>query len=145
MIAHSQAPPVLTSELYVHEILQNFISNAIKYTQHGSITLSAVAAEKGGVRFSVKDTGIGLSATDKKKIFQKFYRSEDFRTRKTRGTGLGLYITVKLAERINGKIWFDSQLNQGSTFYLEVPPIGARRESLKKIAKSEIKEVVKAI
>ncbi|MBI3984035.1 hypothetical protein HY346_01935 [Candidatus Microgenomates bacterium] len=119
---------VNTSELYVREILQNFITNALKYTEKGQITLSAEATGEGGVIFSVKDSGIGISSSDKHKIFSKFYRAEDYRTRKTRGTGLGLYITLKLAERIGAKIWLESQLDHGSTFYLEVPPLGERHK-----------------
>ncbi len=114
------ADTINTSDLYVHEVLQNFITNALKYTQKGSIKLAASKSDR-GIIFSVADSGIGISESDQKKIFSKFYRAEDYRTRETRGTGLGLYITKKLAQRINGRIWFTSRLNQGSIFYLEVP------------------------
>jgi two-component system, OmpR family, phosphate regulon sensor histidine kinase PhoR len=116
--------PILTSEYRVHEILQNLITNAIKYTPKGNITVKAQPSPDGksSILFSVKDSGIGISAADKKHIFSKFFRSEDYRTRQTGGTGLGLYITRKLAERLNGKVWFESKLNQGTTFFLEVPP-----------------------
>lgn len=143
--ADSKVPSILTSELYIREVLQNFITNAIKYTAKGGLTLKATPTEHGGVKFSVSDTGIGISNSDKKNIFSKFYRSEDFRTRKTRGTGLGLYITLKLAERVHGKIWFDSVLNEGSTFYLEVPPIGALKQDHSKVAKEEIKDFAQAV
>jgi two-component system, OmpR family, phosphate regulon sensor histidine kinase PhoR len=136
---------IISSPLYVREVLQNFITNALKYTDKGSLTLSAEPDEGGGVIFSVKDTGIGISATDKKRVFSKFFRSEDFRTRKTRGTGLGLYITIKLAERINGKIWFDSELNVGSTFYLLVPPIGAQKKDHPKVAHEEMKDFAASV
>jgi len=136
---------LLTSELYIREVLQNFITNALKYTEKGRITLGVVAAEHGGVKFSVQDSGIGISASDRKNIFSKFYRSEDYRTRQTRGTGLGLYITLKLAERVRGKIWFDSVLNKGSTFYLQVPPIGALKKDHRKVAKEEIKDFARAV
>lgn len=136
---------ILTSELYIREILQNFITNALKYTEKGGLTLTIQPAEHGGVRFGVTDTGIGIAGTDKKNIFSKFYRSEDFRTRKTRGTGLGLYITLKLAERIHGKIWYESELNKGSTFYLEVPPIGALKQDHSKVTKEEIKDFAQAV
>lgn len=111
---------VLTSEHEVHEVLQNFLTNAIKYTQHGSVTLS-VEHHAGVVVISVKDTGIGISASDKAKVFQKFYRSEDYRTRATGGTGLGLYITKKLVERAGLGMDFVSRLNYGSTFRLIIP------------------------
>lgn len=139
-----QLPAILTNELYVHEIIQNFITNALKYTEKGSITLRAESAGN-NVRFSVKDTGIGIGASDKLQIFSKFYRAEDFRTRKTRGTGLGLYITLKLVQRIKGKVWFSSELNKGSVFYLEVPPIGAQKQDQPKVANAEVKKFIKSV
>ncbi|MDB5178331.1 MAG: Multi-sensor signal transduction histidine kinase [Patescibacteria group bacterium] len=111
---------LVTSEHELHEILQNFLTNAIKYTDSGTVTLEAEKIP-GGVQFAVSDTGIGISASDKSKIFTKFYRSEDFRTRQTGGTGLGLYITHKLAEKLNADITFTSRLNHGSTFRVSVP------------------------
>jgi len=109
-----------SSDLYVHEILHNFITNAIKYTQTGSITVGAHTVPN-GVRFSVSDTGIGLSRSDQQKIFTKFFRSEDYRTRANSGTGLGLYITQKLASMLHAEIVATSELNHGSTFSLTVP------------------------
>ena len=109
-----------SSPLYVREILHNFITNAIKYTQTGQITVSARAVP-GGVAFSVSDTGIGLSRSDQQKLFTKFFRSEDYRTRQNNGTGLGLYITKKLAALLHADISLESQLNHGSTFTLTVP------------------------
>lgn len=137
--------PILTSALYVREILQNFITNALKYTQKGQILVGAKTDTEGRVVFSVKDTGIGISAPDKAKVFGKFYRSEDYRTRETRGTGLGLYITIKLAERIKGKVWFESELNKGSNFYLAVPTIGALSEDHAKVVRAETKDLVRSI
>lgn len=122
-IKHSlKLPNLSSSELYVREILQNFITNAIKYTEKGSITLSA-AARPDGVEFAVTDTGIGLSKSDKVKVFDKFFRSEDFRTRKNSGTGLGLYVTMKLARLLNADINIESQLNHGSTFSIFFPDL----------------------
>lgn len=144
-VSPKKVQSILTSELYIREVLQNFITNSIKYTNTGGITLSAETSEHGGVKFCVADTGIGISNSDKKNIFSKFYRSEDFRTRKTRGTGLGLYITLKLAERVHGKIWFDSTLNKGSKFYLQVPPIGALKKDHPQVAKEEIKDFAQAV
>jgi PAS domain S-box-containing protein len=111
---------VYTSEHALREILQNFLTNAIKYTKRGHVALR-VKHTDGGIEFVVEDTGIGISASDKPKIFTKFYRSEDYRTRQTGGTGLGLYITHKLAEKLGVTITFTSRLNHGSTFSLLVP------------------------
>lgn len=109
-----------TSKLYAHEILQNFVTNAIKYTEHGSITIGAKSDPK-GVRFTVSDTGIGISKSDQEKVFDKFFRSEDFRTRQRSGTGLGLYVTMKLARLLHAKISLESELNHGSNFTIFIP------------------------
>jgi PAS domain S-box-containing protein len=109
-----------TSKLYSREILQNFITNAIKYTENGSVTIGARPDPK-GVRFSVTDTGIGISKSDQEKVFDKFFRSEDFRTRQNNGTGLGLYVTMKLARLLHAEISVESELNHGSTFTIFIP------------------------
>ncbi len=111
---------VTTSRLYLHELLQNFITNSIKYTKTGSITLHAERTGK-KIVFEVHDTGIGISKSDQAKIFDKFYRSEDYRTRETGGTGLGLYVAAKLARKLNTSIEVKSRLNHGSTFSITLP------------------------
>lgn len=118
-----------SSKLYVREILQNFVTNAIKYTETGSVTVTAkpqgpghgIGSNGGGVVFTVHDTGIGISHGDQEKIFDKFFRSEDYRTRQNNGTGLGLYITIKLARIIHAEIDVSSRLNHGSTFTIFIP------------------------
>ncbi len=109
-----------SSKLYVREILQNFITNAIKYTAKGSVTLQVTAAPK-GVRFAVIDTGIGIGKGDQQRVFDKFFRSEDYRTREANGTGLGLYVTMKLSRLVNAEIDVKSELNHGSTFTIFIP------------------------
>lgn len=113
-----QLPYIYTSRMYLDEILQNFVTNAIKYTKKGSITITAGLSGKKSVVFRVKDTGIGISRSDRKRLFEKFFRSEDYRTRETSGTGLGLYVAMKLAQKIQAKLEVDSKLNKGSTFSL---------------------------
>lgn len=112
-----------SSKLYTKEVLQNFITNAIKYTEEGSITIGA-KQETNGVTFEVSDTGIGISKTDQERVFDKFFRSEDYRTRANNGTGLGLYVTMKLARIIHAEIKLDSVLNKGSTFSIFIPNYG---------------------
>lgn len=107
---------VKVSRLYLEEILQNFITNAIRYTPKGSITLSIKKTKSGEIIFKVIDTGIGISKADMAKIFDKFYRAEDYRTRETKGTGLGLYVSAKLAKKLGCKIEVESRLNHGSVF-----------------------------
>ncbi len=109
-----------SSKLYVQEIMQNFITNAIKYTEEGSVTVHAKKA-KDGVEFAVSDTGIGISKGDQARVFDKFFRSEDFRTRSQNGTGLGLHVTRKLAQMAKAQINLSSELGKGSTFTIYFP------------------------
>jgi signal transduction histidine kinase len=109
-----------SSKLYVREILQNFITNAVKYTETGSVTIRARSNPK-GIDFAVIDTGIGISKSDQNKVFDKFFRSEDYRTRANNGTGLGLYVTMKLVRLIHADIDVSSELNKGSTFSIFIP------------------------
>lgn len=111
---------VHTSRLYLGELLQNLVTNALKYTEEGSVTIRATR-RAGNITFSIIDTGIGISKADQKKIYQKFYRSEDYRTRETRGTGLGLYVSAKLARKIDTLIKLKSRLNHGSEFSFSLP------------------------
>lgn len=111
---------VVASRLYLKELLQNFVTNALKYTKEGSITLR-VQRKDNAITFEVKDTGIGISKTDQAKIFNKFYRSEDYRTRETGGTGLGLYVAAKLSKKLSTQIELSSRLNHGSSFSFTLP------------------------
>lgn len=127
-------PHISTSRLYLEEILQNFITNSIKYTKEGKVTMGADMTSEGSIKFAVTDTGIGMSKTDLEHIFEKFYRSEDYRTRETSGTGLGLYVVNKLVNKLGIKIDVQSRLNHGSTFSFELPvqasnsPVSAAKE-----------------
>ncbi len=111
-----------SSKLYTREILQNFITNALKYTEKGSVTIG-VRKKTNGTEFYVSDTGIGISKPDQEKVFDKFFRSEDYRTRKNNGTGLGLYVTMKLADLIHAEMDVKSELNKGSTFTIFIPDL----------------------
>lgn len=112
------------------QIVTNLMSNATKYTPPaGSIMISARKSAnqwdpKGApevVLVSVRDSGYGITLQDQEKIFQKFFRSDDPNIRESPGTGLGLSITRHLVEMQGGRIWFESQPGQGSTFYFTVP------------------------
>lgn len=106
---------IYTSRLYLEEMLQNFLTNSIKYTRQGHITLSAHRHGQ-GIRFAVSDTGIGISKTDQQRVFDKFYRAEDYRARETSGSGLGLYVVKKLSHKLGTTVRLQSRLNHGSTF-----------------------------
>jgi two-component system, OmpR family, phosphate regulon sensor histidine kinase PhoR len=117
----SNLPHIETSRLYLEEIMQNFITNALKYTKEGSITIKARLLDNGRITCSVVDTGIGINKHDQEHIFEKFYRSEDYRTRETSGTGLGLYVVQKLADKLETKIEVESRIDHGSTFSFVLP------------------------
>ena len=105
----------------LHQILLNLISNAIKFTDSGSITVRVTEdpdlPTPGAIRFSVSDTGIGIQSDKLDAIFESFTQGHASITRKYGGTGLGLTISKQLAELMNGRIWVDSTLGQGSTFH----------------------------
>lgn len=128
-------PEMATSRLYVKDILQNFISNAIKYTNEGSVEVTAKSTDNNSIVFAVKDTGTGITKAEQSKLFQKFWRSEDIHTRETEGTGLGLYIAAKLAKELGADIKVDSVKDKGSTFSVVVPTkvgVGGKIEVIEK-------------
>lgn len=123
-------PMVWADKVRLEQVLVNLVSNAHKYTPAGGEVVVAAercknewdpngAAEV--VHIWVKDNGIGISEEDQKKIFQKFFRSDDPKTREVTGTGLGLNITKSLVELQGGKIWFESEFRKGTTFHFTVP------------------------
>jgi len=115
-----ELPKIRGSRLYTREIIQNFITNAIKYTEKGTIVISA-SADKQVVHLSVADSGIGIGKPEHPKLFAKFFRSQDSRVRDINGTGLGLYVSLKLAKLMGGSISMNSELNKGSVFTLNLP------------------------
>ena len=116
-------PKIYTSKIYLNLILENLVANAVNFTDHGKIDIEAHLSEKDNdkIILSIKDSGVGISNSEKDKIFTKFYRAEDYKRKHTKGTGLGLYLTLKIAKVIGGNLWFESELNKGSTFFLEIP------------------------
>lgn len=113
---------VLADDLKLREVLNNFVSNGIKYTPQGSVTLSAMI-NAGKVRIQVTDTGLGVTDEDRQKLFQKFSRVNTSykELALVEGTGLGLYICKQFIEMMHGTIGLDSTPGQGSTFWVELP------------------------
>lgn len=113
---------VSVPSMAIEEIMQNILTNALKYTKTGGVTIGVEpGSDSKHVKFYVKDTGIGISKSDMPHVFQRFWRSEDYRTRETSGTGLGLHVVDQLAHKIGTQIRIESELNQGSCFSFELP------------------------
>jgi signal transduction histidine kinase len=101
-------------------VLLNLVGNAIKFTDTGKVVIQA-SASNGDFKLSVRDSGPGISAADQAKLFQEFQQAENPKTRKKEGTGLGLAISKRIVEMHGGRIWMESQLGKGSTFFVTLP------------------------
>ena len=112
-------PPVLADATRIQQVLVNLLHNAIKFTpSDGKVTVSAIQQGQ-AVRFAVADSGIGIDSDDLPRIFERFYKVD--RSRATSGTGLGLAIARHLVEAHDGRIWVESEVGRGSTFYFTLP------------------------
>ena len=105
----------------LRQVLTNLMSNAVKFTDHGRVTLDVAPEADGGVRFSVRDTGIGFDADEKSRIFERFQQADVSFTRRFGGTGLGLAISRELVELMGGALSCDSVPGEGSTFWFTLP------------------------
>jgi len=119
-------PPIWGDQGRVIQILTNLVSNAYKYTPDGGQIHIAINGHTGStspdhLTVSVRDTGVGISPEDQKKLFTKFFRADDPRVRDVPGTGLGLSITKSLVEIHGGEIWFRSAPDRGTTFTFTLP------------------------
>jgi signal transduction histidine kinase/DNA-binding response OmpR family regulator/HPt (histidine-containing phosphotransfer) domain-containing protein len=114
--------------LRISQIVKNLLSNAVKFTEQGEVELIIEKVEKNRVKFQVRDTGIGISEEQKERLFSKFSQGDGSTTRKFGGTGLGLTISQQLVKLMNGKIWVESGLERGSSFFFEIDLIELPRE-----------------
>ncbi|HRF95800.1 MAG TPA: HAMP domain-containing sensor histidine kinase, partial [Aggregatilineales bacterium] len=108
----------------LHQVFLNLLSNAVKFTPNGSVVLHA-HREEDGVHISVKDSGVGIAPKDHPKVFERFKQTESG-LRSAGGTGLGLPISKHFVEAHGGRIWFESDLGQGSTFHVLLPLKGEK-------------------
>jgi CheY-like chemotaxis protein len=117
-------PPLITDESKLAQILRNFVSNALKFTERGEVRVSARLSEDGtNIIFAVCDTGIGIAAEDLERIFHEFEQLDNPIQKRVRGTGLGLPLAKKLAELLGGRVTVESMPGRGSTFYATIPAV----------------------
>jgi signal transduction histidine kinase len=120
-IVNGPLPKVETDREKVKRVIMNLLSNSIKYTPAEGKVKITVAKNRGHLKISVSDSGVGIPKADQKKIFKRFFRSTNVIKLAPDGTGLGLFIAKSLVEAMGGKIWFDSEQNKGTTFYFTLP------------------------
>ena len=112
-------PSILIDEARLEQVLINLIHNAIKFTPPGGKIHVSAALQENSIVFAVQDTGIGIPQKDIDRIFERFYKTD--RSRSKSGTGLGLSIARHLVQAHQGKLWVESTVNRGSTFYFSIP------------------------
>jgi signal transduction histidine kinase len=117
-------PPDLSvgkgDEQRITQVLLNLVGNAIKFTEVGEVRVQVTSAN-GAFVVAVSDTGVGISAADQQKVFEEFQQADSSSTRKKGGTGLGLTIAKRIIEMHGGRIWVESSLGTGSTFWFTLP------------------------
>jgi PAS domain S-box-containing protein len=116
-----ETPAVQGDAQLLRQVVGNLISNAIKYTPEGGTIEIHLARGDGMVRWSVRDSGIGIPVTSQARLFEKFYRAENVTALETEGTGLGLYLVRLIMEQLGGRVWCASEEGSGATFLFTLP------------------------
>lgn len=114
-------PKIMADKEKIGSVIQNLFDNALKYTNTGGSILVGLESEKDGIKFKIKDSGIGIPKNQQPKIFNKFFRAANANKIETNGSGLGLFIAKKVIEDHGGSIWFESEENKGSAFFFILP------------------------
>lgn len=124
-------PGIMGDKNRLSQVLKNLLGNSLKFTDNGSIAIKAKKKEE-HILISIKDTGIGVSSDELKKIFTKFYQAYTGDDRNNEGTGLGLFICKEIIGKHNGKIWAESQVGKRSKFIIQLPYIHKMMVDFKK-------------
>lgn len=135
-------PTIETDGAKLRQVLQNMISNAIKFTERGTVTISLryLAADK-NVEFAVTDTGIGMAPEETAHIFDRFYQADSSQTRSFEGVGLGLYIVKEFTSLLGGKISVQSESGKGSTFTVTIPTEIAKSSESKLLSSQSVPSI----
>ena len=120
----SKLPTTTADPILLKIIIQNLISNAINYSSPKTPITIKIEKDKHNFLLTVSDHGIGIPKKDRSKVFTKLFRANNAQLFQTDGTGLGLYLTKSIIDSVAGKIWFDSEVNKGSKFYVQLPLAG---------------------
>lgn len=122
-------PPVVGDEARLRQVLDNLVSNAIKYSPDGGIIRLGAWQDSNGVTVYVADQGVGIPAHEQSRIFESFYRVDSGLRRQTKGTGLGLYLVKAIVEAHGGHVWVRSEPGKGSTFFFTLPQTALAQQS----------------
>ncbi|MBM4177314.1 HAMP domain-containing histidine kinase [Candidatus Gribaldobacteria bacterium] len=117
----NQLPSIKGDRLWLEQVIENLLDNAIKYTRGGGRIEVKLRGLKNKIHFSIQDFGVGIPKEEQRFIFERFFRSKNALKEQTRGSGLGLHIVKKVVELSGGKIWFKSKEGKGTTFYFVLP------------------------
>lgn len=105
----------------IGQVINNFLSNSLKYSPKGKNIEVSCKEMNGNIQVSVKDEGMGIKPQDQEKLFDRYYRIESVHTQAIAGFGLGLYLSAEIIQRHKGKVWVESEMGKGSTFYFSLP------------------------
>jgi PAS domain S-box-containing protein len=121
LAAPKRLPAVRADEQQLRQVLVNLVDNAVKYSPDGGPVTVRLKRDEDHVLWSVSDRGLGIPASERRRVFEKFYRLDPHMTRGIGGTGLGLYICRELVNRLDGRIWVEANNGKGSTFCVQIP------------------------
>ena len=114
-------PAVRADAQLLRQVVMNLVSNAIKYTPEGGAIEVRFERDGDTLRWSIRDSGIGIPRSSQARLFEKFYRAENVSTLETEGTGLGFYLVRLIMEQLDGRVWCESEEGAGSTFRFTLP------------------------
>jgi signal transduction histidine kinase len=121
LTAPKRLPPVAADEQQLRQVLVNLVENAVKYSPEGGPVEVTLDRGDRGILWAVSDEGLGIPASERRRVFEKFYRLDPDMIGGIGGTGLGLYICRELVHRLDGRIWVEANNGKGSTFFVEIP------------------------